>query len=290
MTAQPPPPGVDDAADELYGVAPDAFVPRRDELAAAARQAGDRDRARAIAALRRPTQSAWLVNLLVRRERAPLEQLLDLGEALRDAQQHLSGDALRELSAQRTGVVSALVRRAGQLAREAGARTSSAALGEVQATLEAALAQPEVAAQVRAGRLVRPVEYAGFCAAPDAPAAAGGSIRTVDKALAEAEAEQDRQREAARRALAEAEAERDRQRVLAQERAGEQAALDERLRDMNAQLRDLNEEVRDLERRLAEARLAGRAALARESAADEAVTQARQALERAAAGTSPPSR
>ncbi len=62
------------AAEELYGADPEAFTGRRGELAAAARGAGDRAAAKAIAALRRPTRAAWVVNRLARADpSAPAE-------------------------------------------------------------------------------------------------------------------------------------------------------------------------------------------------------------------------
>jgi hypothetical protein len=76
-------------ADELYGLPPAKFTAARDSHAAAARRSGDRELAAAIKGLKRPTSSAWLVNLLVRRQRQQVEELLDLGTAMRQAQEHL---------------------------------------------------------------------------------------------------------------------------------------------------------------------------------------------------------
>ena len=55
-----------DAEAELYTADPDRFTQRRSELVAQAREAGQGDAARRIAALRKPTRSAWAVNRLVR--------------------------------------------------------------------------------------------------------------------------------------------------------------------------------------------------------------------------------
>ena len=48
-----------EAADDLYGGAPDDFMETRKRLVAAAKKAGDADLAKKIGALRRPTVSAW---------------------------------------------------------------------------------------------------------------------------------------------------------------------------------------------------------------------------------------
>lgn len=161
-------------ADELYALSPDDFRAARDERAAQARASGEKDLARAIAALRRPVVSAWLVNLLAREAAGPLAELLALGESLREAQRDLAGDRLRELSAQRGQLVAALISEAKRLAARDGRPVSPQVEREVEVTLSAALADSGAAAEVSAGRLASPLAYAGLgvgeAAAPAAPA------------------------------------------------------------------------------------------------------------------------
>lgn len=152
---------LEQAADQLYALPPEQFTAARNELARQA-AAGDRALAAQIRDLRRPSLSAWAVNLLVRNRREQLQRLLDLGAELREAQHRLVGEALRELSAQRHKLVSALSREAGQLAKQAGHPLSEPARREVEGTLEAALADPDVAETVRAGVLAAAVSYAGL--------------------------------------------------------------------------------------------------------------------------------
>ena len=154
-------------AGELYGLPPTAFREARDERAGQARAAGDRDLADAIKKLRRPTVSAWLVNLLAREVPGQLDELLELGESLREAQQALAGDRLRELSAQRRRLINGLVQEARRLAEQAGQPFAAQAEREVQDTLEAALADPAVAEAVRSGRLTTALSYAGLGASVD---------------------------------------------------------------------------------------------------------------------------
>lgn len=149
-------------ADELYGLDPGDFVSARSECAAEARRAGDRELTAAIGRLRKPTVAAWMVNLLARERADELAALLDLGDALRAAQRRLSGSDMRALSAQRRKVVTALERAAADLADERGRHATESALREVSQTLNAALADPDVAAEVRAGRLASIVEHTGF--------------------------------------------------------------------------------------------------------------------------------
>jgi hypothetical protein len=150
------------AADELYGLDPAEFRAARDERASQARAAGDAELGAAIRKLRRPTVSAWLVNWLVRETPDEVGRLLELGESLREAQQSLAGDRLRELSAQRRQLVRELTQEAKRLAAQARRPVSDTAEREVEATLEAALADPAAAAAVRSGRLTTGLVYAGM--------------------------------------------------------------------------------------------------------------------------------
>jgi hypothetical protein len=149
-------------AGELYALTPEEFTPTRDRLEREAKAAGQAKLAGDIRALRKPTQAAWVLNMLARERPDDLGQLLDLGTSLREAQKKLQGDELRRLSAQRGQVVGAVARDALQLARSAGRAATPALQREVEQTLEAALADPAAAETVRAGRLSSALSYAGF--------------------------------------------------------------------------------------------------------------------------------
>jgi hypothetical protein len=157
---------VDELVRRLYVLPPDEFIAARTE---AVRAAADRARAEEIGRLRRPTVAAWLVNLLAIQRPQLLAELDELATALRSAQRELRGDELRALSGQRRAVISALVEEARRLAvatKPALGRSTNLPLGEVEATLQAALADAEAARLVRSGRLVRTIEYAGFGEVP----------------------------------------------------------------------------------------------------------------------------
>lgn len=153
---------LEDVAEELYAVPPGDFIGIRDERAKQAKADGDKALAAEITKLRRPTAAAWLVNLLVREHPDELDGLLDLGGALRQAQLSLSGEELRQLSTQRHKVVNAMARRAVAAAADRGHQASPAAIEEVRQTLQAALADPDTADQVRAGRMLTSATYSGF--------------------------------------------------------------------------------------------------------------------------------
>lgn len=148
--------GFEQAVHELYGLPPEEFTAARE---AAAKAAPDRAARDELCALRRPTFPAWLVNLLVRREPPLLDQLLALGPALAAAQSGGRAEELRALGQQRRQLVAAVTERVVEL----GGRVITAAVrADVEATLEAALADPASAEAVRSGRLVRALSFAGF--------------------------------------------------------------------------------------------------------------------------------
>jgi hypothetical protein len=157
------------AADELYGVLPAEFVATRKRLAQEAKRDGDAALAKRIGALRRPTLSAWAVNLLRRSAASELDELLDVGAEMRSAWS--SGSGLRDLEQRRAGLVGSLVRTAGELAAEAGGPLREQAVREVEDTLQAATVDADIAGEVHEGRLSQPRSHTGFVPAgfPMAP-------------------------------------------------------------------------------------------------------------------------
>jgi hypothetical protein len=158
------------AAEELYALSPGDFTAARDERVAQARASGDRDLARAIGALRRPVVSAWLVNQVVRVAGDQVGELLALGESLRQAHQDLAGEQVRELSLRRRQLVATLLAEAKRLAERDGRPAGPQVEREVEATLQAALADADAAEAVRAGCLASPLSYAGLGAGDEAGA------------------------------------------------------------------------------------------------------------------------
>jgi hypothetical protein len=267
----------------LYALPPDRFIAARDEAVAQARAAGDREGAARLAKLRRPTVAAWLVNLLALHRQEQVGELLDLAPALRDAQHRLRGDELRALSNRRREAIARLVGQVRGLAVEAGrAARETLPLAEVEATLAAALADEEVADAVRAGRLTKATEYAGFGEVPAGPAEDGGKprLRVIDggggdrapadrRAAREAgardtaarDAEAREERRAAQAAVQAARAEeRRRAEATLREAAAEQERAVRELRDLAAQLDALKERHAAAEVALREAKLRHRTA------------------------------
>ncbi|MCZ7376938.1 hypothetical protein [Micromonospora sp. WMMC250] len=302
---------------QLYRTPPDRFVAARDAAVAEARRAGDATTARQLARLRRPTVAAWLVNLLAIRRPELVADLVQLADALRTAQRELRGPRLRELSAQRRAVVGALVVEVRKLAaaEPEAPPAGRLPLAEVEATLNAAFSDAEVAEQVRAGRLLRAASYAGFGEVPrpqlrlvtgdeekqeeERPARRPGNQRERPEAAfpADRATSRDRTTRADRAAELAEQAERAAQRAARAERARQRRALDRELgraqadqerveaelteataqeRDGAAVLDGIEAELAELERRRAVAEQdLSRAKLARR-AAERAVTSARR--------------
>ncbi|OPX09024.1 hypothetical protein [Mycobacterium sp. AT1] len=148
----------DEDLDRLYGVDPAEFTELRKELVTEAKKRGDRDAARTIGAARRPTAAAWVVNALVRADGTATSRLADIGQHLRAAHAAMDGAKIRELSAAQRKLVDELVR-TGFAAADVS-RPSAALRDDVVGTLQAAVADPEVAA--RMGRLQKAERWSGF--------------------------------------------------------------------------------------------------------------------------------
>ena len=165
---------VEEAADQLYALSPREFTAARDARAKEAKDAGDKEGAAEIKALRKPTVTAWLANQLVRHHADEVRPLLELGSALREATATLSGPQLRELSRQRNDVVRALVRKARRLAADAGQAVSEDVARGLEETLNAALADPAQAELLLQGRLSVQLQHSGYGPAEKPSSAAGG--------------------------------------------------------------------------------------------------------------------
>ena len=258
-TAEEPAAALAQAEAELYRLDPDEFMARRQDLAASAREAGHAAAAKQIAALRKPTRSAWLVNRLVRADPTVAQQIAALAADLRDAERAMDGARIRDLSAARRRLVDDLTAQA-----LAPLEAPPFALREeVLATFDAAIADPGVAASL--GTLVRAAHWAGFGltpapdGAPDTPPVPppiAKKPKTPEPAEAGAERERRRREKihVAERAVADA------------TRAAEAASVAEH--DLEDTVRRLESELAEARERLAEARRQSYRAESRRQRAD----------------------
>jgi hypothetical protein len=285
------PADLDAAADELYGGAREDFTPRRKELAKEAKAAGDATLAAAIEKLAKPTTSAHLANQLARDPDADVDEVAELGDAFREAHANLAGADLRTLSQRRTKLVNALVQRAGKLN---GAPLTEGVTRELEEIFTTAIADPEVARVVIAGRLTSAKDLDAAAAAwPSSdPAAATGVVpkRAPKPPRKERtpreDAELERKRAAARQELDEAraavkEAEADRkeeERILAEtQKAADEAT--ERVRRIYEELDAAEAEEKEARRRVGSASRSVKDAERRAGQAWRLVQQAERKLE-----------
>jgi chromosome segregation ATPase len=238
-------------ADRLYAVPADAFTEARN---AAAREAGDdKELARRVKALRKPSTSAWAVNLLVRREAGQIDQVLTLGASLREAAASMQGEELRALTRQRRQLTTALASSARSLARENGVRLSQAVVDQVEGVLNAAMLDRVAADAVRSGLLVKAFTSTGVSeldveSVVAVPAALGTVPTSVERPRPDLRVvpEDDAVRRArARDAVDQAAAEVDRVQADVDEAARQVA-------DLEARRLQVHEEIDELRRRLAD--------------------------------------
>ena len=148
--------------DNLYAAPLDQFVKVRNEIAARLKKDGDEAAAARVAALKKPSVSAWTVNQLARSGSLDLQRLIKAGEALELAQSRaMSGEdssGFEEARRDEAAAIS-LLRSA---AREVLGAASPAVLDRIVSTLRAGVATPEGRTLLKQGRLTEDLEPSGF--------------------------------------------------------------------------------------------------------------------------------
>ena len=231
------------ALDGLFATGPAKFAARRTELVRTLRASGEVAAAKAIAARKKPTQAAYLLNQLARRAARELEELSDVGRTLVRAQRNAyrTGGAesgLRESLADQRRIVGDLVRAALALATELEVTVSR---HDLTRAFQAAIADPAVASALEAGMLASLPESSGELDVL-AQSAAGARARpqvvhtpAAPKPDAKAERDAEAKRKSEEKAAAQSarEAERERaKREVERERALQRAdALASRAKD-----------------------------------------------------------
>lgn len=241
-------------ADALYAEPLAGFTGYRDAAAKSA-AADDKELAARVKALRKPSISAWAINLLVRREAEQIDQVLALGESLRAAAESMSGDDLRALTRQRRQLTNALATSARDLAREQDVRLTSAVVDQVEAMLTAAMLDPVAARVVRSGLVltaftstgVSELDVDAICAVPEAIGDAGhqATAREREAPALHLVPEDDRvRREAAQDEVDEASR-------AVEEAQAELEEVEESVRTLRARRLQLQGEIDELKRKLA---------------------------------------
>ena len=287
-------------ADELYGLRPQEFTAARSAAEKKARAEGDRDLAAAVKALRRPSVAAWAVNLLVRERADLVRQVVELGASLREAQAHLEGDALRELTRQRRQLVAAVTAETREVAAGQGESLSDPAARQVEETLQAAMTDPSAADAVLTGLLTQPLSSTGLDTLSEllaVPGATAGPRSSDDEGSGDGtgggppglrvvpDAEETAEDRAARAEEARVAARRDAEQRLARaERSAAAAAaalegVRKKQAKRQARVLQLENELEELRRRVAELEEATDQAAERLTDMDDRVAEAEGELE-----------
>lgn len=307
---------LDDVADELYRVPPEEFIARRKQRQDEARADGDRALAKDVGTLPKPSAAAWACNLLVRAHRSEIEELVELGNLLREAQQNLAGAELKALDVQRRRLIAALTQQARALAHQEGHPVSTSVAAQVEDTLRAAMSDPEAGSALLAGRLASPMSFSGglgtASARPDLrlvrsprpesaprerPARAGSRTGPKDDMSADRPSADERRQERERaqaekrraaeerraRELAAARQAADEASAAAEDAAAAAAELRQRVAELEDQRTELDDRVARLSDELAEAERAAAEVAARLKSAERSRKAAdREATEAAA--------
>jgi hypothetical protein len=313
----------DDVADELYSLPPEEFIAVRKDRQDEARAAGDRALAKDIGTLPKPSAAAWACNLLVRAHRDEIEDLVELGNLLREAQQNLAGAELKALDVQRRRLIAALTQQARTAAHEAGHPVSTSVAAQVEDTLRAAMSDPEAGEALLTGRLTSPMSFNGGLGTasgrpdlrlvrsprqeaptrerpprpapkPDSPAAESRNRQPAEERRRERERVQAEKRRLAEerraRELAEAQQAADDATAAAEEASAaaeelrqQVAGLDERRQELQARVSELSDQLAEAERAAADVAARLKSAERSRKAADREAADAAAERDRARA-------
>jgi len=232
-------------AQELYARPLSEFIAARKD---AADDAGDKELARQVKALRKPSSAAWAVNALAREQAELVEEVVELGEQLRDAQSDSDGSRTRLLDRARRDLTRQALHEAAQLVEASGGTLSAQAAAGVEETLRAAMTDTDAADAVQDGLLVatfaanpfEPVDLTDVVAIP--PEGARPRTKKVKQGPTQLE----------RKRLEVAEAKVDKARRKAKAAADELESLVEDREALQEELFELRKKAKALEREMAE--------------------------------------
>lgn len=257
-----------DIARSLYATTPADFVKARNDLARDLKKSGDVQTAQRIAAFKKPSVAADLVNRLARDDGGLADEIADLGARLRAAQVDADAATLRGLDQERRGLVGRSVAWARAEAERSGGVATEAMLRDVEQTVWAAIVDAWAAATVRAGVLVRPLSPGGFGQVdvsgasaldvdepvePDRPVRRRPAKREAKPEPSRPSAAEVRARQKASEALENAQASAREAQDRLEEAAAQTEAADARRTDLEDKRDRLRAELAELDRQLREA-------------------------------------
>ena len=226
---------LEEIAAALYAGPQDDFVSSRH---ARARQVTDPGLAAAVKSLRKPSIAAWVVNVFAQERAGQLGEALHLARELREAQDDLDAPALAKLGRERRALTRRLAETAAELAASRGERITPATLEAVEQSISAAFFDPEAAAAVASGRLVRTLTPSSTARDIGAAVAGAAPVMEPTETPPTDELQQRRKRRDAERRVAAAEK--------------EQASAERELRTQDTALQAHRSRTQELAERAAE--------------------------------------
>lgn len=151
--------------DALFASPLEDFVAERDRLAKEISTSGDKDAARSVKSLRKPSIVAWTLNQLARRDPDGLAGLVETGANMREALERGDPTGAREAQAVRRSQLRQLGDAASEILRAGGHAASSTHVDKVRAVLLQATTDQDIARAISEGRLT---ELPAADALPDA--------------------------------------------------------------------------------------------------------------------------
>jgi hypothetical protein len=205
--------GLEDVLDELLAVPPEGFTEARNAAAKRLRAQEQRELADTVKGLPRPPLSLWALNGLAHTQPELIETFLAHADRLRQA--YRSGGDIRAAMSPEREAEARVVAAAAELARADGRKVTETVMERLRQTARAAAADAAVAAELRAGRLLRE---------PEAPSISEllGSLQPASEAPKQKAArppDRRAERTALREQIATAEAEEKQARAAAREAA-----------------------------------------------------------------------
>jgi hypothetical protein len=251
--------------DRLYVAPREEFVRERDALVRTLRASGDRTAATEVAAIRKPTLVAWIVNQLAHTERRDVDLLLDAGKRIIDAQEaSIAKGGRADLDAAQASLrraVNGLTEQAGAILGPDASKTTLARVAETLRTAATAADGRELLARGRLSEELSGTGWeivAGFAPSPRATSKPAGKKTaekddTAERRAAEITAQVQRVRELKQSLAA---AEKRRRTVSREERAAAERLEELRVArsDADAEVESLADEIASAEQAQAELR------------------------------------
>lgn len=158
---------LEEAIERLHSGSLKSFVARRKDIAKELRAAGDKEAARTVMGIAKPTLAAWVVNQLARRHRATIDALLSAIDRQRDLQLGaLSGEldagALSAAKDEEKAQMSTAAELAAEVLEADGHAASKTNLDRVRKALRAAALDAAQRALVESGTLLKDEGEGGF--------------------------------------------------------------------------------------------------------------------------------